>query len=432
MGGSARRWPVVGAALALAALTGLLLAPRETAPPAEAFAAPEVDVTSQAIAFFEERLASDPINFLAGGQLVSRYMRRFQLAADLADVERAEELARALVPLSRDRGRAWTRLAAVLLAQHEFGQALAMAERAVAEPGADAYAWGVLFDTAVASGRYGRAEVALTRLDPGSLPRRVREAHWLAARGRMESAARRMSEACREIATWGRPLAEASCLAELAGIELSRSGPRAAARIHAAALEIEPGYRAAVEGLADLAHARGDWAEAERLYRRIAVDAHPDLYLRLAEVRRARGDAAGARHWERKFVRVAAAPGAEALYSHPLALHYAARTETRDRALAIALRDVVRRPTVETWDVLAWVRFKRGELAQALAASDRAFAWGLPSPTMEYHRGRILEALKGHGTVEAGDEAEELMERALADQALLEPEAREEEAGRRR
>ncbi|HUP00762.1 MAG TPA: tetratricopeptide repeat protein [Gemmatimonadota bacterium] len=390
-----RRWIVPGAALICAALAGLAVAlPPRAAPPWEAYAAPDVSATSGAIAFFEGKLAGDPTNVLLAGHLTSRYMKRFQLVADLKDVERAEELARrVLLPLSRDRGEGWSRLAAILLARHEFIEAHAAAARAVAEDSDDATAWATLFDTAVAGGRYDEAREALTSLEPGSLPQRVRAAQWLDAHGRTESAFGRMSEACREIATWGRPLPYAWCLTELGGIELGRNGPRAAAALFTRALEVEPGYRGGVEGLADLAHARGDWAEAERLYRRIALDAHADLYLRLAEVRRARGDAPAADRWEREFLRVATAPGAEPLYGHPLALYWAARPETLDRALGVALRDVARRPAVESWDVLAWVRFRRGELQAALAASDRAFAWGAPSPTMEYHRARILAAL---------------------------------------
>src|SRR2546426_5311344 len=155
-------------------------------------------------------------------------------------------------------------------------------------------------------------------------------------------------------------------------------------------------------------------SEAGRLYARIAADAHPDLYLRLAEVYRALGEPAAAEGWEREFLRVARAPGAEALYAHPLALYYAARPMTLDTALAIARRDVARRPAVESWDVLSWILFRRGDVAPALAASDRAWNWGAPSPTMEYHRARILEALGRQ------PEAAALLRRVLARPSLLE------------
>ncbi|HET6342538.1 MAG TPA: tetratricopeptide repeat protein [Gemmatimonadota bacterium] len=410
---------VAGTGLALACLLGMAVAlPRPASPPVEAWAAPDLDVTDEAIGWFETKLAADPTNPLLAAHLTSRYMGRFGLSADLDDVRGAERLARALIPLSRDKARAWTRLSEVLLARHAFGDALTAARRAVAADSADADAWGALYDAGYAAGSYAEAEVALTRLEPG-VARRVREAFWLSAGGESDRAAARLGEACRTIAGWnGRETTVAWCLTELGHLELARKGPSAAETVYVAALEAFPGYRAAVEGLADLAHARGDWPEAERLYRRIAVDAHPDLYLRLAETRRMQGDPAGAAAWDRKFLRVASERGAEPLYAHPLALYYAEREETRALALAVALRDVRRRPTVESWDVLAWVRFRRGDLVEALAASDRALAWGSPSPTMEYRRARILASLGRRG------EAAPLLERALEEPALLEPGAR--------
>ena len=382
------------AGLALAGLMGMALAvPRPVLPPVEAFAEPDVEAVDGAIAFFEKKLGRDPTNPLLAAHLASRYLSRFGLVAEPRDVERAEGLARRLVHLSRDRSRAWTRLSGALLARHAFGEALDAARTAVAADSADGDAWGALYDAAFAAGSYDEAERALTRLEPG-VARRVREAFWLGARGEADRAAARLQEACRTIAGWSdRETTVAWCLTELGHLELARKGPRAAAEIYAAALDAFPGYRVAVEGLADLAHARGDWSEAERLYHRVAVDAHPDLYLRLAETRRMQGDPTGAAVWEREFLRVVSAPGAEPLYAHPLALYYAKHGETRDLALAVALRDVERRPTVESWDVLAQVRLERGEIRAALAASDRAFAWGAPSPSMEVHRDSILAAL---------------------------------------
>ncbi len=180
---------------------------------------------------------------------------------------------------------------------------------------------------------------------------------------------------------------------------------------------MQPGYRAGIEGLADLAFARGDWRRARDLFGRIAVDAHPDLYLRLAEVQRALGEPAVAERYARQFLAVARAPDAEALYAHPLALYYAGSPVTIDTALAIARRDVARRPAVESYDVLSWVLFRRGDLAAALAASDQARHWGTPTPTMDYHRARILEAL-GRNT-----EAATLLQPVLVQPSLLEPAA---------
>jgi len=407
------RWLWIGGATAL----GVALATsRVVAPSAATPATSDTAITSRSIAFFERRLARDPENFMIAGQLVARYFMRFQVAADLADIRRAEVVARSVLPLVSDTAGAYARLGVVYLTQHKFAEAYDVARRAVAWNPRNQEALGLLFDAGMATGRYAVAESTLDRLTPGRLPYELRLAHLLTARGRLDGAYHAMDHACRQLARAEvRPQAVAWCLTELAKIQHAREGEAPAAALYERALRVQPGYRAALEGLADLAYGRGDWARAARLFQRIAVDAHPDLYLRLAEVHRALGEPAAADDWERAFLRVARAPGAEALYAHPLALWYAGRPMTLDTAVAIAQRDVRRRPAVESWDVLSWILFRRGEWTQALAASDRARSWGAPSPTMEYHRARILEALGRKA------EAAPLLRLALMRPSLLEP-----------
>jgi len=257
----------------------------------------------------------------------------------------------------------------------------------------------------------------MVALDPG-VTREVKLALWSAAMGRIESARTRLAAACRRIATWSRPTVEAWCWTEFGHLAASEGDGRAADRLYARALEIAPGSRGAVEGLADLAYARGELDVAESLYRRIAVEAHPDLYLRLAEIHTLGGDTSAARRWEHAFLRVATDPERERLYGRSLALHQAGRPEGRDEALSLALREVERRPTVESWDVLAWVRYLRGEPEKALEASNRAHGWGAPSPTTEYHRARILQALG------RDREARPRLDRALKHPEALAPHVR--------
>ena len=78
---------------------------------------------------------------------------------------------------------------------------------------------------------------------------------------------------------------------------------------------------------------------------------------------------------------------------------------------------MARRPAVESYDVLSWVLYCRGDFAAALRASDHARRWGAPTPTMGFHRARILETL--------GREAEAavLLKPVLAQPSLLEPAA---------
>lgn len=375
-----------------------------------------VEDLSGSITFFERRMQTDPENFMAASHLVDRYLLRFQLGADLADMERAEEVARVLLEITPERADALARLSSVHLTQHEFSAAMDAAESAVADDSTSEAALAALFSAAMAVGRYDRAEAALRRLDPQRVPGRIRRAQWLSATGEVDGAYHHLRRACdalEQAAAAAQMIAW--CWTELGGLQFEREGERAARFLYRRGLEHQPGYRGATEGLADLAHARGDWKEAGRLYSAVAADAHPDLYLRLAEVSRALGAEGQAVRYDSLFLRVATAPGAEALYAQPLAIFYARSPQTLDRALEVAQRDVARRSVMESYDVLAWVHLRRGELRKALEMSDRARRWGAPSPTMDLHRALILEALGREA------EAAPLREQALERPELLDP-----------
>ncbi len=390
------RWLLAGGAAATA--LGVALVAPGRRPTASSVPAPaDTSITTRSIAYFEKRLAAQPDNYMVRGRLISRYLLRFGTGARLADVERAEALARDLVRIARpDRGQALSRLSAVLLMQHKFAEAVESASEAHRLDTLNQDALGAVFDAALAAGRYAEAEAALARLRPSTMNALVRRAQWLDASGQSKGAFEAFDRLCNQLERSAlSPAVVAWCLTQLGAVEHARRGPEVAANIWQRALAVQPGYRGALEGLAGLAAARSRWTRAEALYRRIASDAHPDLYLRLAEVAAARGDRASERANVRRFLAIAGRPQNEALYGEMLALYYADKNdpEARDAALALALRDVARRPTIESYDALAWVRFRRGELDAALAASDSARRWGAASPTMNYHRGRILEAL---------------------------------------
>ena len=113
----------------------------------------------------------------------------------------------------------------------------------------------MLFDAAVATGRYAVAESTLTKLRPGRLPYQFRAAHMLSMQGRMDGAYHALDHACVQLArAAARPQALAWCLTELAKIQLAREGEgeAAAAALYRQALQVQPGYRAGIEGLADL------------------------------------------------------------------------------------------------------------------------------------------------------------------------------------
>lgn len=355
------------------------------------------DGVSRSIAWLEARLARDPDNTEVANHLASRYVLRFGASADLGDVRRAEALVRGTIGRRPDRAADLARLSGILLMQHEFAGALAAAESALAAGSASDEALGAYADAALALGRTDDALAAIERMRPASLQALVRRAQWLETTGRSAAAHAILDRVCHRLeGSAARPQVLAWCFTELGGSALRARGADAARRRYARANRVFPGYRGSEEGLADLALARGDLAEAERHYRRILSDAHPDLYLRMADVAAGRGRREEASRWEREFLRVAADSSAEALYAPSLVLYLSERDDpgTRVRAVGLAEREVARRPTTESWDLLAWARFQAGDLEAAIAAVRRASGRDPAGPVHARHRERILAAAR--------------------------------------
>jgi hypothetical protein len=84
------------------------------------------------------------------------------------------------------------------------------------------------------------------------------------------------------------------------------------------------------------------------------------------------------------------------LYGQPLALYFAEQDDdaSRARAVVIAEREVARRPTTDSWDLLAWCRHRAEHPDGARAAVLEASKRGAPSPAMAPYRARLLDALR--------------------------------------
>jgi hypothetical protein len=367
------------------------------------------DVLDLRIVEWEKRYDS-PYNLMIGSRLAADYSARFGAKADLADVARAEKVTNELIEAWPDRRSLKNSLASLYITQHRFADAYALAEANVAADSTDAGALGVLFDAAMALGRYDVAATSLGALDEDQFGRRIREARWLAAHGHNDEASRLQTAACEELeASAGDHLVVAWCWRRLFDVESGRAAEAALERSEAA----WPGFRGVKEARANMAYADGRWAEARALFTDLQSDAHPDIYLRLAEVSDALGMAEEARRWQSEFLRAVSGPEVEPLYAQPLAEYLAASPDTRAEALAVMRRDIERRPSIENYDVLAWVLLQNDRPEETLSAVQQARRFGEPTLGSDYLRARALEALG------RTDEASPYRAAAEADPAAL-------------
>ncbi|MBA2732814.1 MAG: tetratricopeptide repeat protein [Acidobacteria bacterium] len=327
--------------------------------------------------------------------LASAYMQKARETGDFGYNARAEEaLNRSFI--AEPDNHVGTRLQAyLLLSFHRFAEALPVAQRAVAQSPKDYEAHGALVDALVELGQYEEAKKAVqTMLDIRPYTASYARASYLRSLyGNTDGAIEAMQMAVQS-ANPGNPENLAWCLVYL-GDELMTAGRRSEAeREYDRALFSFPDYYLALAAKARAKVAAGDTDAAVELYKRaqervpspdVAVDLG-DLYTKLGRM-----DDAKKQYDLVEFIeRTSAASGT---YSRQLALFYADREIKLDEALTIARRERETRSDIYTYDALAWVLYKRGELAEAKKSIDEAMRLGTRDARIFYHAGMIYKAI---------------------------------------
>jgi len=344
------------------------------------------------LAWTDARLARNDSDELALSMALDARLRRFRATGNAAELTEAEAL------LARLGGTqaAPAAATALALAVHDFPGAVAASRTAVfaADPGDPDAVLG-RFDALWASGRYQDAAEMLPELGD-----RPASAGWLARKARLEDgrgdvhAARDLMDRAVDLVD---AYAESGVVRAWARVEAghfaAHSGdPRDAVDSYVEALEIVPGYPAALEGLAWIAYGVDEDLDLARTLfeRALAAGAHQDVRLTLAEVLRARGLEDEAAREERAFLEAATASDRDRrMHLRPLALHLAERLDRLEEALAHAERDLELRADRMAWAVRGLILARMGRADEALDDAQRALAWGSPEPSVLEVVGRI-------------------------------------------
>jgi tetratricopeptide (TPR) repeat protein len=362
--------------------------PAQAALPA-AGRAGELALRDADITFFQARLARDPRSAADMAQLAGLYLQRARESGDYGDWGRAEAMARRSLD-TRDwrNARAQLVLASSLLGQHRFAEARRAAETLVSlEPDRDSYR-ALLGEILLELGDYQAAERTFAGLERAATNLAVapRLARWEELRGRPERArailrravdeARRRPDLPREQVAWFH--------LRIGDLALRHGRLAEAEAALRSGLAAEPGDGRLMSAMARLAAARGRWREVIRWAERAdAGGADLATLALLGDAYAAVGERDRALHtWDRVEAAHRANPEPFARQWTQYRLDHQVRlAETR----AVLEREVLERPDVLGWDMLAWARYLTGDLAGAREAARRALMLGTPDGALRYH-----------------------------------------------
>jgi tetratricopeptide (TPR) repeat protein len=304
--------------------------------------------------------------------------------------------------------------ALVLLNDHKFAEAKALAEKVVDSDPGDPFAYGLLSDSLLELGQFDpalKAAQKMADLKPNLASyTRASYIRWL--QGDVEEAISISQKAIdagdpHDPEPWAWAIVQSAMIfwhrgdyaGAAAGFELARKRVRE--------------YPPALVGLGRVALANGDARRAAELFGR-AYDQSPltETAWLLGDARAVAGDAEGATRAYALVERFGATSD-----PRTLSLYYATHKRKPAEALKLAEAEANVRGDLYTQDALAWALYANGRYADARAHADRALALGTKDARLLAHAGHVHLA--------AGDSAEgkRLLREALALNPQFDPTA---------
>lgn len=351
------------------------------------------------------RLDSRPGDGAAVVRLADALIRLQRVNNDGRAVIAAEDRLRAFLKIAPDHYEAQRMLAAVLLSQHRFADAIRQANLVSARDPRDAWNYGAIGDGYLELGDYERAFEAFDKmgqLQPGPAAY-ARTAYGLEIKGDLGGALEYMRRAA-DGTSANDPESQAWHYVQTGDLllQLGRVGDARREYEHAAATF--PNHPLAMAGLAKIKILDGDRPGARLTYQeQLARVPTPDLAVVVGDLLDAAGDAVGAEQYYRMAEQIErAAWGNGVKQPQVLARFWCERDRNLPDAFGLAQDAGRLKRDIFTMDTVAWCAFKAGHFAEANQASAQAIRTGSVDARIRYHRAEILAA--AGGTRAAGQE----------------------------
>jgi tetratricopeptide (TPR) repeat protein len=330
---------------------------------------------------------SDPDGY---AQLGLAYLQQVRETGDPTFYPRAQGTFEEALRLDPSNFTATSGLGSLALARHDFSGGLALGERAARINPDVARNYGVIADAQIELGRYGAAERTLQHyvdVKP-ELSSYARVSYFRELHGDLPGALGAMRLAVS--AGGGTPENVGYVQALVGKLHLDSGDYAAAESAYRTALETDPGFPAAVAGLARVEAARGEYAPAIRRLRALVQRLPlPEYVIALGETEQAAG-MTGAAPRDYQLVgaetRLLQANGVNT--DAELALFEADHGDPA-QAVDLAARAWAAAPSVRSADAYSWALSSAGRDREALPVSARAMRLGSRDPSFLYHAGMV-------------------------------------------
>ena len=349
--------------------------------------------TDSNLVFWKRRFDGLPENFVNGPKYASALSSRFHLYGEIADLLKADSLFKRCNEANQEKEPGIFRtLASFAMLQHRFIQADTFLKKAILIEGRSLPNVFLDFDVSFERGQYLHSKNLLQSLKAfspfGYLFRRSKFEHY---DGSLDSAISCMLQAA-EKAGNNNYLRQVA-LSNAADLYMHKGNLKEAYKLYATSLKIDAADFHSIMGIGWIALVQDkNDSLAERIFRFTQTQYHaPDPLLKLEQVAEARGDKVAQKKWAVEFVAQAAQPVYGLMYSKYLIDLYTGILNEPAKAVDLAEKEIINRPTPQTYAWYVWALYSNNEKGKAYRLYKNAVS-GKPLEGPElYYMGKLMQ-----------------------------------------
>jgi tetratricopeptide (TPR) repeat protein len=349
------------------------------------------------IKFWNSRLKQTPDDIIARAKFAGLLTRRFSYSGNIREVLDADSLYKLVNALNRiNSSGTYRSLAANCITRHQFQQAKLYIDSAL-QLGDDKYISILMqFDVAMELGNYQLARQSLRQLaGKSAFEYLIREAKYKDhAEGNLEEAIFLMEAALAKIKDGSNRDTYCWTKSNLGDMYGHANRFKDAYNCYLEVLAIDPAYYHCLKGIAWLAFSHDkNTSEAKKILTFLKQQ-HPvpDYDLLLAEIAQFENDSRAANRYISQYTEHTKNPLYGGMYNKYNFNLAADEFKDYKEALRIAESEIQNRPTPESYQQLAWVYFKKGDLQQALNIANARVDRHCFEPAVLYRIGIIYQA----------------------------------------
>jgi tetratricopeptide (TPR) repeat protein len=327
-----------------------------------------INYINKEIIFWQQKLTTNATNTVAQSQIAKLYTERFVATGNIADVHKADSLYKIVNHTNKfSTSSTYRALATNCITQHQFKQAKLYIDSALVL-GDEKYASNLLaFDINLELGNTFEAKNIIKTLVPNNFEVLIRLAKLEDHEGDLEKAISYMEKALVKIKETNNTNLLCWTLSNLGDMYSHNGEFTNAYNNYTTVLKIDSSYYHCLKGIAWLAFSNDKNIELAKEILQFLNAQHPvpDYNLMLAEIAKYENKQQEYLTYINKYTQQTANVMYGDMYNKYNFYVASNELNNTDKALQIANTEVANRPTADSYNLLSWAYYKKGDLQKA-------------------------------------------------------------------